>query len=177
MKSFFLNDRKKSHRAVSQIIGSLFMLAIVAVVGSVIFFQGLAGITSFQTFLAVFDQEGNTPSTYENLIIEHVRFYTDNDAVAIWLRNTGDNEIGIDVISMVRIETQELIIQKTDITKTVFGKELQVINVTGTTLPNTCSDWDCDDASAKNLKNSKYRVSVTTSRGNSFETVAEPFNS
>jgi len=118
------------------------------------------------------------------MIIEHVRFYTDpvdNEAVSVWVRNTGDNEIGLDSLFVVRIDTQELVVDKTDVTKTVFGKELQVINATGSDvlLPPDCEllSWDCTDVNDKKLKNSKYRVSVTTSRGNSFETIVEPFNS
>jgi len=170
-----LNIKEKKRRGVAQIVGSLFMLAVVTVVGSVLFIQGISGITDFNTFLAIFSEEGESESVHEAIILEHIRFDPNGKDVDFWLRNTGLTTVGIDRMTMVRVGTQELIINE-DLADEIFGKEIIKITITAT-LPSGCADWSssCGNPSAA-LSSDEYRTSVTSGRGNSFETTATPFN-
>lgn len=180
------NIKEKKRKGVSTVIGTLFMLAIVTSVGSVLAIQGIAGITSFNTFLAIFSEEGESESVHESILIEHVRFdpdSTDKD-VEFWLRNNGLERVGIDRITMVKVDTQELIINKdfTNPAVDLFGEELEKIiinnaSATDVTLPGSCASWDSASCGGSLvLADHAYRISVTTARGNSFETIARPFN-
>ena len=46
----------KKRRAVSQVIGALFALAIVATFGSVLLIQGVQGVENFTAFLNIFEE-------------------------------------------------------------------------------------------------------------------------
>ncbi len=157
------------------------MLAVVTVVGSVLFIQGISGITDFNTFLAILSDEGESELVHENIVIEHVRFDPTGKDVDFWLRNTGLTTVTVDRITMVRVDTQELIINA-DLVEEIFGKEIILVNVTGLRvtdgvfLPGACTDWSDSGCSNEGLVDDEYRISVTSVRGNSFETVAEPFN-
>ena len=153
------------------------MLAIVTVVGSVLFIQGVEGINSFNAFLSVFSEEGESETVHESIIIEHVRFDpVGSKDVELWLRNTGLTTIGIDRITMVRIDTQELIINF-DTAETIFGEEIIKITVTGDDVDiGACTEWDCSEEGDADLEDDEYRISITSGRGNSFETIATPFN-
>ena len=175
----------KKRRAVSQVIGALFALAIVATFGSVLLIQGVQGVENFTAFLNIFE-ETDAKSAQEVFIIEHVKFNaTASDAahdeeIDIWVRNTGKIDIIIDKISIVKINTQELIVSKENINQDVFQKELRQITLSDSdvTIPTvdclTCTDWvDVfnDEGSTE------YRITVTTIREKSVETVAGLFNS
>lgn len=171
------NAKVSKRRGISEIIGSLFMLAIVATFGSIILIQGLQGVNNFNFILGSFS-EGLAKSVQENLVVEHVRFdpTNTNKNVSIWIRNTGISDITIDRITMVKIDTQHLIINK-DVQPTapfrIIGLEVKRINVTDSdvTLPSGGTTW-----SDSVVQNSRYRISITTSTGNSFEAVVKPFN-
>jgi len=57
----------------------------------------------------------------------------------------------------------------------VFVKQLVNINFTDTEVDLSafsCSEkWDCSE-----LLNKEYRISITTARGNTFDTVVQPFD-
>jgi len=175
------NIKEKKRKGVSTVIGTLFMLAIVTAVGSVLAIQGITGITTFNNFLAIFSEEGESESVHESILIEHVRFIPTSKDVEIWLRNNGLQRVGIDRITMVNVETQDLIINKdfTNPAVALFGQELQLVTITGgdVSLPTSCLKWDSSScANSVVLADDEFRISVTSSRGNSFETVATPFN-
>jgi len=174
------NIKGKKRKGVSTVVGTLFMLAVVTSVGSVLFIQGLTGINTFNNFLVVFSEEGESESVHESILIEHVRFDpAGSKDVQFWLRNNGLERVGIDRITMVRVDTQELIINKdfTNPAVELFGQELEKITVTGSDVDiGSCTEWDCSDEGDAALEGDEYRISVTTARGNSFETVATPFN-
>ena len=71
----FQKNSIKNRRGVSNIIGSLIVLAIVASVGSVILFQGLNQINAFNYDLTLHDKE-HVNELREDIIFEHVRFDT-----------------------------------------------------------------------------------------------------
>jgi len=50
MEGMNLKNFLKSRKGVSQIIGSVFMLAVVAAIGSVILIQGIGDINTFTSF-------------------------------------------------------------------------------------------------------------------------------
>ncbi|MGQ0376248.1 MAG: hypothetical protein ACT4OW_01930 [Nitrososphaerota archaeon] len=181
-----MNHRKLTlqRRAVSQIIGSLFMLAIVAAFGSILLFQGLEGSRDFTEFLDIFNK-GQGESVKEDLMITHVKFGPSNKHVNFWIRNTGSTDIVIDRITMVRIDTQALIVNNKTSTSIVqiFPGEIERIDLSGgsvsaspssITFESNCDTWD--DTSGCTMRNGHYRLTVVTSRGNIFETVAQPFN-
>jgi len=174
------NIKEKKRKGISTIIGTLFMLAVVTAVGSVLFIQGIQGINSFNAFLSIFSEEGESESVHESILIEHVRFDPASKGVEIWLRNNGLERVGIDRITMVKVDSQELIFNK-DLADDIFGEQLKQMNtITGTdvTLPTNCTNWNSDGPCANSvvLADHEYRISVTTARGNSFETIAAPFN-
>jgi len=175
------NIKEKKRRGISTVIGTLFMLAVVTSVGSVLFIQGITGINTFNNFLAVFSEEGESESVHESILIEHVRFIpnSSNKDVEIWLRNNGIERVGIDRITMVRVDSQDLIINK-DLSEAIFGEQLKKITInnasaTDVTLPGVCTSWDTCTGGLV-LADHEYRIFVTTARGNSFETIAAPFN-
>jgi len=169
----------KKRRAVSQVIGSLFALAIVATFGSVLLIQGVQGVENFTAFLNIFE-ETESKSAQEVFIVEHVKFNSTNKEIDIWVRNTGKIDIIIDKISIVKINSQELIASEDEINKAIFQKEVRQITFTSAnvTMPSiscsSCSTWQI----VFNTEGStEYRITVTTIRDKSVETVAGLFNS
>ena len=173
----------KKRRAISQVIGALLALAIVTVFGSVLVIQGVQGIENFTAFLNIFE-ETESKSAQEVFIVEHVKFNataSDNahdEEIDIWIRNTGKIDIIIDRISIVKIDSQELIVNTEDINQDVFQKEFTEITLSGSdvTLPSSGSPttWQ----GVYNTEGStEYRITVTTIRDKSVETVAGLFNS
>ena len=169
----------KKRRAVSQVIGSLFALAIVATFGSVLLIQGVQGVENFTAFLNIFE-ETESKSAQEVFIVEHVKFNSTNKEIDIWVRNTGKIDIIIDKISIVKINSQELIASEDEINKAIFQKEVRQITFTSAnvTMPSiscsSCSTWQI----VFNTEGStEYRITVTTIRDKSVESVAGLFNS
>ena len=178
----------KKRRAVSQVIGALFALAIVATFGSVLLIQGVQGVENFTAFLNIFE-ETEAKSAQEVFIIEHVKFNAtiidengntvdNHEEIDIWVRNTGKIDIIIDRISIVKINTQELIVNVEGINQDVFQKEVRQIKFTSTnvTMPTSCSCQDWEDV-FRLEGSSEYRITVTTIRDKSVESVAGLFNS
>ena len=120
--------RKIRKRAVSQIIGSLMMVAIVASVGGLLLFQGMNGINNFNQYLQNTLQLGSS-SAQESFVIEHVRFdSTENSKqLDIYIRNTGTIDLTVATISVVRQDTQELYLYDTSVAQLVQMRELVTI--------------------------------------------------
>jgi len=105
-----------TRRGISQIIGTLFTVAIVASIGSVLLFTGIENITSFNSFLDIV-KNTETDKINESFIIEHVRFdpvANSGEKIEISIRNTGSIDITIERIAIHQIENQNLIIYDTD---------------------------------------------------------------
>lgn len=159
--------KKTSRRAVSQIVGTLFMLAIVVPVGTVIVTKGLNQVgelnnrlTSGTTFA---NQRGQ-----EDIVFEHIRFDPNSKQVSVSIRNVGTIDSTISKITIVKTETQELIVNDQNTATNAQPK-------TGITILETANistaKWD-DPL----YKNSEYKIGITTERGNFFEISARPFN-
>ena len=99
-------------KGISQIIGSLFMLAIVVPIGTVILSQGLYEITDFNKFLSTSGDQG-IAAVQEDIIFEHIRFEPTGDQVTISVRNISPVESFIEKITIVRMAVQPEILTMT----------------------------------------------------------------
>ena len=174
-----------NRRGVSNIIGSLIVLALVASVGSVILFQGLGQINSFNYDLTFFDDTKNK-ELREDLIVEHIRF--DNSTgnkknVEFYLANIGTVEVTIISITMIHNESQELVLawepvlpaNAEDNTATIRLDSNKKFNMTATLA---CPAPDCQEPEWNDpyYENSEYKISITTSRGKFIPALATPWN-
>ena len=166
----------KNRRAVSQIMGSVVILGIVSSVGSVILFNGMDSIGAFAYDLSFHEKSSNLMHR-EDIVFEHVRFVPGSDDIQIDLLNIGTVDSTISTITILKIDNQEIITNWIDVNQPVLIKDNQKITLddvdnseiqlTGT-VTNTLND--------ANYLDSEYRISLTTTRGNFFTTVASPFN-
>lgn len=159
--------RRKSRRAVSQIIGTLFMLAIVVPVGTVIVTRGLNQIAEVNNHLAsgvILENERGQ----ESMVFEHVRFDPNSKQVNISLRNVGTIDSSIIKLTIVKMETQELIVNDQNVAKNAQPKVGFTISETANL---SATKWD-DPL----YKNSEYKIAITTEKGSFFEISARPFN-
>ena len=170
LPSYFLIGKKitRGRRAISEIIGVLMMVAIVTVVGTAILFPGLAAIEDFRNVMEV---EGDkADSARESLLIEHVRFNPTSDVIIISVRNIGTISAIVDTITIVKIDTQDLLLNQNAINDEIFVKEVSDITYNANLVVGT-SVWQDHFYNDKS-----YEISVTTVRGNSFKVVAIPYN-
>lgn len=159
---------RRKKRGISQIIGTMFMLALVVPVGTVIVTRGLNEVGEIGNRLSsgiTYQNEGGR----EDIVFEHIRFNPTGDQVTISLRNVGSVDTTISKITMVKTDTQELIISDKNVginTQPRVGTDI------GSTANLLFSGrWD-DPA----YVNSEYKISILTEKGNFFSTVARPFN-
>ena len=165
----------KNRRAVSQIMGTLVILAIVVSVGSAILFNGMNSISAF-TYDLSFHEKSKNQLHREDIIFEHVRFEPNTDNIAINLANIGTIEATISTITILKIDTQEIIANWVEVNRSIPIKDYQKITldefVDSEIMLNPISaTWD--DA---NYLTSQSISSLTTSRGNFFTTVVSPSN-
>ena len=166
----------KNRRAVSQIMGSVVILGIVTSVGSVIVFNGMGSISAF-TYDLSFHEKSKNLTHREAIIFEYVRFEPNTDNIAINLANIGTVESTISTITILKIDTQEIIANWIDVNQSIQVNDNQKITLDDVDdseiqLTGIVTDtWN--DA---NYMTSQYKISLTTSRGNFFTTVASPFN-
>jgi hypothetical protein len=164
----------KNRRAVSQIMGSVVLLGIVTSVGSVILFNGMENISAF-TYDLSFHEKSKNQLHLEDLIFENVRFEPNTDNIAIDLLNIGTVESTISTVTILKIDNQEIIANWVDVNQSIQIKENQRITIdevddseiilTGTGI------WNDPE-----YLNSAYKISLTTTKGNFFTTIASPFN-
>lgn len=155
-------------RGISQIMGSMFMLALVVPVGVVIVTKGLneAGeISNRLTSGITFQNEGGQ----EDIVFEHVRFDPAGNQVTISLRNVGTVESTIAKITMVKTDTQEVLINNKNLA--VVAQPRVGTSVLEAANLQFSAKWD-----DPNYVNSEYRISIMTDRGNFYGMVARPFN-
>lgn len=160
-----------NRRGVSQIMGSLFMITIVTSVGTILLFTGIENVENFNSFL---DNIRNTEidKINESFILEHVRFdpvANSGEKIELSIRNTGSVDIVVDRIAIHQIENQVLIIYDTDPNLEIFTGEIKT---------QTYTDWIGADIDITDIEyaDKQYRVSVTTSRGTTVETITKAFN-
>lgn len=175
MRNVFSKLPVKNRRAVSQIMGSIVILGIVSSVGSVILFNGMNSISAF-TYDLSFHEKSKNQIHREDIIFEHVRFEPNTDNIVIDLANIGTVESVITNVTILKIDTQEIIANWVDINETISVKDNQQI------ILDTLNDSDIILNVGSQIWNdpyyvsSEYKISLTTSRGNFITTVASPFN-
>ena len=174
VKNEFLSLSLKNRRAVSQVIGSVVILGIVSSVGSVILFNGMGSISAF-TYDLSFHEKTKNQIHREDIVFEHVRFVPDDDNVEIDLANIGTVESTISNITILKIDTQEIIANWIDVAEPIQIKTNQKIILDSSqiilTNGNLTQTWD-----DSYYVDGKYKISLTTVKGNFFTTVASPFN-
>jgi len=161
-----------TRRGISQVIGGLLMLAIVIPIGTVILFIGTTQINAFNNELSN-SLEFSNDGVQEDIVFEHIRFDPSSKQVMISLRNAGTVETTIDRISIINMTNQELVFKITDIS-TFSPIVLPLKNSTDVTVDAVDiegANWGTGDPTGK-----EYRISVITSRGNFFDTVARAYN-
>ena len=174
------NKKSSAKRGISTVVGTLIMVAVVAAIGSVIMFQGLNGINDFNYYLSFLT--GSKNSLHENLIIEHVRFNPTTPDLDIWVRNTGTIEVEIAKITVVNMNSQEIVLNEISNEILPISENIEINEIADLPL-SVGGGWEDDPACiAYDLVTpcpyefSQYRISITTLSGNSFETLATPFN-
>jgi len=166
----------KNRRAVSQIMGSIVILAIVTSVGSVILFNGMNEISAF-TYELSFHEKSKNQIHREDLLFEHVRFEPNTDNISISLLNIGTIETNISTITILKIDTQEIIASWVEVNQSIPIKDYQKITLDDADeLEIQLTGIETDTWNDANYLNSEYKISLTTTRGNFFTTVASPFN-
>ena len=155
-------------------MGSVVLLGIVTSVGSVILFNGMESISAF-TYDLSFHEKSKNQLHLEDLIFENVRFEPNTDNIAIDLLNIGTVESTISTVTILKIDNQEIIANWVDVNQSIQIKENQRITLdevddseiilTGTGI------WNDPE-----YLNSAYKISLTTTKGNFFTTIASPFN-
>jgi hypothetical protein len=182
MRNAFFRLPVKNRRAVSQIMGSIVILGIVSSVGSVILFNGMNSISAF-TYDLSFHEKSKNEIHREDIIFEHIRFVPNDDNIEINLMNIGTVKSTISNITILKIDTQEIIANWVDVAEPIQIKtnhkilldSSQIFLTNGIT--QTWNDdyyYYVDDNSTNSV--AKYKISLTTVKGNFFTTVASPFN-
>ena len=159
----------KKRRGISQVMGSVIILGVVTSIGSVVLFNGMNQINAFSYDLSFHDKTKNE-AYRENLMFEHVRFEPGTDQLILYLANVGSTESTIESITVVKTDTQDLIVDW----NAYVNSNIQIKESSDPITLNAnlgSSTWN--DPS---YLNSKYKISITTSKGNFFTTIAAPFN-
>jgi len=162
----------KKRRAVSQVMGSIVILGIVSSVGSVILFNGMNSISAF-TYDLSFHEKSKNEIHREDIIFEHIRFVPGGDNIEIDLANIGTVESTISNITILKIDTQEIIANWIDVNEPMQIKTNQKIILDSSDIVLTNGNQTWNDAY---YVDDKYKISLTTVKGNFFTTVASPFN-
>ena len=126
---FFLSHSPKSRRAISQIMGSVVILGVVTSIGSVIMFNGMHEINAF-TYDLTFHDKSKNEAFREDLIFEHVRFEPNTNQIVISLANIGTIDSTVESLSVVKIDTQEILVKWADTNQYLMIKDSTNIPVT-----------------------------------------------
>ena len=165
----YLSDSLKKRRAVSQVMGSVVILGVVTSIGSVVLFNGMNQINAFSYDLSFHDKPKNE-AYREKIMFEHVRFEPGTDQIILYLANIGTIESTIESITIVQVDTQNILVDwEEGILSTIQIKESSDPIILNANLNSLT--WD--DAT---YRTSEYKISITTSKGNFFSTVASPYN-
>ncbi len=142
------------------------MLAIVVPIGVVIVSQGLFEVADFNRYLTVTRDQG-LDATREDIIFEHVRFEPSTNQITVSLRNISTVESIIERITIVNMTNQDLLLYNNTLPldKTTIHLE-DYTDIVVYADPSVSWTQDGFD----------YKISITTVRGNFFDTIARPYN-
>ncbi len=164
----FSNSLKK-RRAISQVMGSVVILGVVTSVGSVVLFNGMNQINAFSYDLSFYDKPKNE-AYREKLMFEYVRFEPGTDQIILYLANIGTTESTIESITVVQLDTQNILVDwEEGVSSAIQIKESSDPII----LDANLNPFTWDDST---YRTSEYKISITTSKGNFFSTVASPYN-
>ncbi len=141
------------------------MLAIVVPIGVVILSTGLYEVADFNRFLTVTRDQG-IDATREDIIFEHVRFEPSTNQITVSLRNISSVELIVQRITIVNMTNQDLLIYND--TLPLSQSIIHLKDDTDIILFADGVSWTQDGLD--------YKISITTARGNFFETIARPYN-
>jgi hypothetical protein len=138
----------------------------------VILFNGMNSISAF-TYDLSFHEKSKNQIHREDIIFEHVRFEPGTNDLKIDLNNIGTVDSTVTNVTILKIDTQEIIANWVDVEETILTKDHTqiVLDDTDIVLTSGTQMWDDDY-----YEFSEYKISLTTSKGNFFTTVASPFN-
>ena len=162
----------KNRRGLSQIMGALLMMAIVVPIGSVILLNGVTEISAFNNSMATTVDYRNN-GIQEDLVFEHVRFNPSSNMVEITVLNAGTVETIIDKITLVNMTSQDILF-KIDALSSFNPTPLSIQNSTEITIDADLGGFNWEDSGTPTAY--EYKISIITSRGNFFDTVARPYN-
>jgi len=166
-------------RAISQIIGTMMMVAIVASVGSALMFQGIDGINEFNSYMqGVVGITSN--SARELILIEHVRMDPATSGVEIYVTNYGSVDVLVRSVKMLKIDTQHLLFDN-DISELIpIGTRIMLNDPGGVTanLSKLPVGGPVDPFWSNSLYSAQqeYLISITTAEGSSFQKAVSAFN-
>ncbi len=171
--NLFVNSKPffKKRRGLSQVIGSLLLLAIVVPLGTVLLVNGTTQINAFNNEMSS-SLVWNTQGIREELIFEHIRFDPPTGDVTISLRNTGSVETIIDRVTLVNMTDQKILF-KIDGMSAFVPITISIKSSTDITIDANPEGGSWDSAS---IIEKEYKISIITARGNFFDTVARPYN-
>ena len=153
-------------------MGALLMLAIVVPIGSVILLNGATEISAFNNSMATTVDYRNN-GIQEDLVFEHVRFNPSSNMVEITVLNAGTVETIIDKITLVNMTSQDILF-KIDALSSFNPTPLSIQNSTEITIDADLGGFNWEDSGTPTAY--EYKISIITSRGNFFDTVARPYN-
>lgn len=170
--NLFVNSKPffKKRRGLSQVIGSLLLLAIVVPLGTVLLVNGTTQINAFNNEMS--SLVWNTQGIREELIFEHIRFDPPTGDVTISLRNTGSVETIIDRVTLVNMTDQKILF-KIDGMSAFVPITISIKSSTDITIDANPEGGSWNSAS---IIEKEYKISIITARGNFFDTVARPYN-
>ncbi|MFB5606362.1 MAG: hypothetical protein ACE5R7_08755 [Nitrosarchaeum sp.] len=166
----YVSSSMKNRRAVSQVMGSVVILGVVTSIGSVVLFNGMNQINAFSYDLTFHDKAKNE-AYRENLMFEHVRFEPGTNQIIIHLANIGTIESTIESITIVQIDSQNILVEWKDIANSTIQIKDSGNPIVLSANLNSPANWE-----NPLYLNSEYKISITTSKGNFFTTVASPYN-
>ncbi|MBS3926567.1 MAG: hypothetical protein KGZ34_07765 [Nitrosarchaeum sp.] len=150
-------------------MGSVVILGVVTSIGSVVLFNGMNQINAFSYDLTFHDKPKNE-AFRENLMFEHIRFEPGTDQIILYLANIGTTESTIESITVVKLDTQNILVNWDE----SVGTTIQIKESSDPVVINAnlnSQTWD-----DPTYRTSEYKISITTSKGNFFSTVASPYN-
>jgi len=142
------------------------MLAIVVPIGVVVVTQGLFEVADFNRYLMVTRDQG-LDATREDIIFEHVRFEPSTNQITVSLRNISTVESIIERITIVNMTNQDLL---------VYNNTLPLSQTTIQLEDSTDIVVYADPSVSWTQDGFDYKISITTVRGNFFDTIARPYN-
>jgi hypothetical protein len=156
-------------------MGSIVILGIVTSVGSVILFNGMNSISAF-TYDLSFHEKSKNQIHREDIIFEHVRFEPNTDDIFIDLANIGTVDSTIINVTILKMDTQEIIANWIDVNDYISIDDHQKIILDVLDESEIILDVGTQTWNDPYYVDSLYKISITTSKGNFITTVASPFN-